>query len=116
MMRDLWPIDPAVVFLNHGSYGACPHAVLAKQTALREQMEANTMRFFSRDLMGLLEDARQVLADYVRAPAEDLAWVPNATAGVNAVLGSIAGQLGHGDELLTTDHAYNACKNALTRI
>ncbi|MCC6809222.1 MAG: aminotransferase class V-fold PLP-dependent enzyme [Deltaproteobacteria bacterium] len=111
-----WRLDPAVTFLNHGSYGACPHAVLAKQQALRDQIEANPVRFFSRDLWPLLEEARETLAAYVRAPSEDVAFVPNATAGVNAVLVSLAQSLTHGDELLTIDHAYNACKNALVRI
>jgi isopenicillin-N epimerase len=115
-MRDLWPLDPSVTFLNHGSYGACPNAVLAKQSALRAQLEANPMRFFQRELQPLLDDAREVLADYLSAPAEDLAFVPNATHGVNTVLASIAPGLGPADELLTTDHAYNACKNALLRV
>lgn len=113
-MRDLWPLDPLVTHLNHGSYGAAPHTVLAKQQAVRDRMDANPMRFFSYDLPELLEDARGVLARYVSADAEDLAWVPNATAGVNAVLASL--RFGPGDELLTTDHAYNACKNVLLRI
>ena len=74
-------------------------------------MEAEPVRFLSRELDDRLDAARAALATFVGADAEDLAFVTNATSGVNAVLRSVA--LDAGDELLTTDHAYNACKNAL---
>ena len=107
----LWPLDRGVIFLNHGSFGACPSDVLHHQAALRDEMEAEPVRFLSRDLDDRLDPARQALAAFVGADAEDLAFVVNATSGVNAVVRSLA--LSAGDELLTTDHAYNACKNAL---
>jgi isopenicillin-N epimerase len=107
----LWPLDPDVVFLNHGSFGACPSEVLRHQAALRAEMEAEPVRFLSRELDDRLDGARRVLAGFVGADPDDLAFVVNATSGVNAVLRSLA--FARGDELLTTDHAYNACKNAL---
>jgi len=69
------------------------------------------MRFFVREYEGLLDAARQELAAFVGADAANLVFVPNATAGVNAVLRSLT--LHPGDELLTTDHEYNASRNAL---
>src|ERR1700758_3870022 len=106
-----WPLDPNVAFLNHGSFGACPREVLAHQAALRAEMEAEPVRFLSREVDERLDVARAALADFLGADADDLAFVTNATSGVNAVVRSLT--FAAGDELLTTDHAYNACRNAL---
>jgi isopenicillin-N epimerase len=104
-------LDPDIHFLNHGSFGACPEPVLEVQRAWRDELEREPVRFFVTRAEAALEEARETLARFVGASPEDLAFVSNATTGVNAVLQSLA--LGADDELLTTDHVYNACRNAL---
>jgi isopenicillin-N epimerase len=106
-----WTLDPAITFLNHGSFGAAPRSVLAAQQAWRDRMEAEPVRFFSRDLEPAMDRARAALGSFVGADPDDLAFVTNATAGTNTLLRSL--RFAPGDELLTTDHAYNAAKNAL---
>lgn len=106
-----WDLDPNIVFLNHGSFGACPRAVQEHQAQLRRQMEAEPVRFFVRELEALLHQARTDLANFLGTDPEGLAFVNNATTGVNTVLASLP--LGSGDELVVTNHEYPACRNAL---
>jgi len=105
-----WLLDPAVTFLNHGSFGSTPRPVLAAQRAWQDRLERQPVQFLWRDLEPLLDDARAALAGFVGAQAEDLVFVPNATAGVNTFLRSFP--LKSGDEILLTDHEYTACANA----
>jgi isopenicillin-N epimerase len=107
----LWSLDPAVLYLNHGSFGACPSAVLQAQTALRLEMEREPVDFLDVSLPARLSAARAVLAEFVGAEPADLVFVPNATAGVNAVLRSLA--FAPGDELLFTNHTYAACRKTV---
>ena len=110
-LAHLWTLDPGVTFLNHGGYGATPRPVLAAQQRWRDQMEAEPVRFFAHDLEPALDEARHALGPFVGADPEDLVFVPNATAGINTVLRSL--RFAAGEELLTTDHAYAAARNAM---
>ena len=107
----LWPLDRSIAFLNHGSYGACPTEILRHQAALRAEMEAEPVRFLGRELDDRLDAARASLGAFLGAEPDDLAYISNATGGVNAVLRSLA--FSPGDEVLTTDHCYAACRNTL---
>lgn len=106
-----WQLDPEIAFLNHGSFGACPRVVMQVQQQWRERLEREPVRFFIRELDDALAEARESLASLVGAEADDLAFVTNSTTGVNTVLRSLS--LSAGDELLTTNHVYGACNNAL---
>jgi isopenicillin-N epimerase len=110
-MKHHWTLDPDITFLNHGSFGATPRVVLERQSEIRAQMEREPVRFFVRELEPMLDAARGELAAFLDADPAGLAFVPNATAGVNAVLRSL--DLDRFDELLVTTQEYNASRNVL---
>ncbi len=109
-LRDLFLLDPDVVFLNHGSFGATPQPVLDVYQLWQRRMERQPVLFLGREIGDHLLAARRALGAFVNAPADDLVFLPNATTAVNVVARSL--KLGPGDEVLTTDHEYGACDNA----
>lgn len=109
--RRHWALAPGVVFLNHGSFGACPVPILEKQAELRARMEAEPVQFLWRRYEERLEPSRQALANFIGARSRDVVFIGNATTGVNAVVRSIDWRAGDG--ILTTSCDYNACRNAL---
>ncbi|MEV0152183.1 aminotransferase class V-fold PLP-dependent enzyme [Micromonospora sp. NPDC050686] len=104
--RLLFSLDPAVSHLNHGSFGAVPIGVQRAQQRLRDEMEANPLRFFTRGLVDRITHTRRHLAACLGADPDGAALVGNATTGVAVVLASLG--LRPGDEVLTTDHGYGA--------
>lgn len=108
---DAWPLDPAVTFLNHGSFGACPTVVLERQQELRLEMEREPLDFLVRKMQPLIDQSRATLAELIGADPADVVFVSNATAGVNSVVRSL--EFRPGDEILVTKHDYNACRNVI---
>ncbi len=109
-IRGNWRLDPDLIFLNHGSFGACPIEVLEYQHELRERLERQPVRFFVRDLMDLVVRAREEVAEFVGADPTRMAFVDNATTGVNTALAAV--DFEPGDEIVVTNQEYNACRNA----
>ena len=112
-LRSLWDLDRAGVFLNHGSFGACPRAVQEAQARWRAAMESQPDRFFREEVSpeaagGALRASAARLATFVGATPASLAFVENATSGVQAALASVP--LERGDRILITDHTYNAVR------
>ena len=106
-MRELYLLDPDVVFLNHGSFGACPRPVFERYQAWQRELELEPVDFIARRLPELLAQARAELGAFVGAAADDLTFVPNATTGVNMAARAL--DLQPGDEVLATDLEYGAC-------
>lgn len=102
-------LDPDVVYLNHGSYGATPRTVFETYRELQLRLERDPVDFINNQLPPLLKSARAELGRYLNADADDLVYVPNATFGLNIVAHTLP--LNAGDEVLTTDHEYGAINN-----
>jgi len=106
-----WQLNPELVYLNHGSFGACPTQVLAEQARLRAIMEFEPQRFFLDILPTLQSDALAALARFINADQQGLTFLVNSTSGVNTVLRCL--DLKPADEILLPDHTYRACRHAV---
>jgi len=111
--RLLFSLDPAVSYLNHGSFGAVPIGVQRTQQRLRDEVEANPHKFFTQGLLDRLIHTRRHLAGFLGADPDGSALLPNTTAGISLVLQSI--RLESADEVLVTDHGYGAVALAAQR-
>ncbi len=100
-------LDPTITFLNHGSFGATPRPVFDAHINWQVRLEQQPVLFLGRELDGLLEHSRRVLAEYLNCDFDELVYIPNATHGVNIIAHSL--KLQQNDEILTTDHEYGAC-------
>lgn len=107
MLKDLFLLDPQVVYLNHGSFGACPRPVFETYQAWQRKLEQQPVQFLGVEFNRYLRESRQALAEYLHAFVEDLVYVPNATHGVNIIARCL--DLQPGDEILATDQEYGAC-------
>jgi isopenicillin-N epimerase len=105
-VRNLFLLDPDVVFLNHGSFGACPRPVFDVYQRFQRELERQPVEFLAleRRFPGLLDRAKARLAAYVGARPDDLVFTPNASAGINAAARSL--DLQHGDEVLIGSDEY----------
>ncbi|MEV6271813.1 aminotransferase class V-fold PLP-dependent enzyme [Kribbella sp. NPDC051936] len=109
---DLWTLDPGVLHLNHGSYGAVPRRTQEVMNALRTEMDANPMVWF-RTVADRLTASRLALASYLETEPAGFALVPNASAGVTVALQTLP--IPAGSRIVLTDHAYGAVRYAAER-
>lgn len=106
-LKEQFLLDPNVIFLNHGSFGAAPKPVFEAYQNWQLRLERQPVLFLGRELDDLLFESRTALGKFLNADAKDLVYIPNATHGVNIIAHSL--NLKPGDEILTTDHEYGAC-------
>jgi isopenicillin-N epimerase len=106
-LKEYFLLDPDIVFLNHGSFGAAPKPVFEAYQNWQLRLERQPVLFLGRELAGFMQASRAALGKYLSTDADDLVYIPNATHGVNIVAHSL--QLQPGDEILTSDHEYGAC-------
>ena len=106
LMREYFLLDPEIVFLNHGSFGACPIPVFEVYQNWQRELERQPVEFLGRRYDDLIDAARGRLADYVHTSPDNLTFVTNATTGINMVARSL--DLQPSDEVLATDHEYGA--------
>ena len=107
-------IGEDVVFLNHGSFGACPRPVFEAYQNWQLELERQPVAFLGRDLTERMRDAREAMAAELHTSADHVVGLTNATLGLNIVAQSLA--LKPGDQILTTDHEYSALEKTWTYV
>ena len=112
--RSEWPLDPDWLTVNHGSFGATPHVVLAAQAHYRDLMERQPSWFMRHVLPDALRASAAALAAFIGAEPDDLAFLDNATTGCNAVLRSL--RLEPGEEIVALTHGYGAVRNTIAYV
>lgn len=100
-----------IIFLNHGSFGACPKPVFARYQAWQIELERQPIDFLLRRRATLMAQARARVAEYFNVSPADIVFVSNATTGLSRAVRSLP--LNAGDEILTTDHEYGAVNQLL---
>jgi isopenicillin-N epimerase len=115
-LRDHFLLDPEIVFLNHGSFGACPRQVFEAYQSWQRELERQPVEFLGRRAVSLMAQARAALAEYLGAGADEVVFFPNPTTAINMVARSLEKMIESfsgkpvqpGDQILTTDHEYGA--------
>jgi isopenicillin-N epimerase len=102
----LFLLNPKVVFLNHGSFGACPKPVFETYQRWQAELERQPVEFLGRRAEDLMAEARATLARYLGSDVDEVVYFPNPTTALNMVARSM--DLQAGDEILSTDHEYGA--------
>jgi isopenicillin-N epimerase len=119
--KDLFMINPDIIFLNHGSFGATPILVFEKYQSWQRELEKQPVEFLARRITSLLEDSRTKLANHINAEPDEIVYFPNPTTAINMVARNLIDntsissningkriKLQAGDEILTTNHEYGA--------
>ena len=99
-------LDPKVIYLNHGSFGACPRPVFEEYQRWQRELERQPMEFLARRALDMMAEARGALADLLSCEEDEVVYFPNPTTAINMAARSL--KLEPGDEILTTDHEYGA--------
>jgi isopenicillin-N epimerase len=109
-LKSFFLLDPDIVFLNHGSFGACPRPVFEAYQRWQLELERQPVEFLGRRYATLMAQARAKLAAYLGADPDEVVYFPNPTTAANMIIRSLT--LGAGDEVLSTDHEYGAMDRA----
>ncbi len=107
-----WMLDPTLIYLNHGSFGARTCAVHEQQLAYKKEFEHSPILFLDRGRLASIDSARSIVCAFLGCDPAGFGFVDNATTGVGCVIHSI--DLSHSDEILTTNHVYNGVRQLLS--
>lgn len=105
-MKSNFLLNPAITYLNHGAFGACPKAIFQEFQRLQFELEEDPSIFIPTKLPNYLKEAKRSLAPFIGCDPNDFFFVPNPTVAVNTIMRSLP--LKTGDEILATNQEYGA--------
>ena len=106
LLKNQFQLDPNFIYLNHGSFGACPKPIFEERSKWQIEIEKQPVSFIEDKAIGLLDWSRQELASFINCDKDDVVYFPNPTTAMNMVIKSL--DLKPGDEVLTSNHEYGA--------
>ncbi|HYK46108.1 MAG TPA: aminotransferase class V-fold PLP-dependent enzyme [Parafilimonas sp.] len=105
-MKEKFLLNRDIVYLNHGSYGACPKAIFQDYQNWQVKLEAEPVQFLTKKYYDALSVSKQALAEFIGCNNDDFFFLQNPTTAMNQVVKSLP--LQPGDEVLSTNHEYGA--------
>ena len=105
-LKSLFLLDPDTIYLNHGSFGACPKAIFDSLTSWQKRLEEDPVKLLEFDVSDHIENSREALSKYIHCHKDDIVFFPNPTTALNTIIKSL--DLQPDDEILTTNHEYGA--------
>ena len=104
-------MDDEVFPVNHGSYGLTPTPVLEKYLDLIVKNASYTDKFMKYGIKDSYVESLKAVGKVLNCDYHNLAFVDNATSGVNTILRSYP--LKKGDKLVIQSTVYGACGNTV---
>ena len=105
-LKKSFMLDPEVIHLNHGSFGATPKPIFDSLISWQKKLEYNPTKHLGLDIFTQLDISRDYLAQYINCHKDDVVFFPNPSTALNTVIRSLP--LKKDDEILTTNHEYGA--------
>ena len=110
LIKPFFLLNPEIIFLNFGSFGACPRPIFEDYQKWQLELESEPVQFIVNKGLVYLQNARESLSSYINCLPDELVFVVNPTYAVNTVAKSL--DLQAGDEVLTTNLEYGASDRA----
>lgn len=105
-LKKSFMLDPEIIHLNHGSFGATPKPIFDSLISWQKKLEYNPTKHLGLDIFTQLDISRDYLAQYINCHKDDIVFFPNPSTALNTVIRSLP--LKKDDEILTTNHEYGA--------
>ena len=88
-LKKLFMLDPDIIHLNHGSYGATPKPIFDSLVNWQKKLEENPTKHLGYDIYTHLERSRDYLAKYINCHKDDVAFLTNPSTALNTAIKSI---------------------------